>query len=179
MLLAILCCQFALGLSLYHTLPVGSVIIWTGPIEKLPEKYLECDGRLLPGDYYRNLRNVLDPSATGDFRLPDLQSQFVKGAARGFVGKRENGTIGTHSHTGQLTGGGHVHYVEGMSFCDGGGEMRGTFLNHEDGPDSRDITSFGDTNYPQGEHSHDLTVVASGTMTRPKNFRIVFAIRAI
>lgn len=84
--------------SSLYPVPVGTILIWPGPTEKIPIGYMECDGRALRKDEYAELYRILaekynaakyfDSAGTetahvspgsDSFRLPDLRERFIVG----------------------------------------------------------------------------------------------------
>ena len=69
--------------------PLGSIEIWAGSCEDLPENYMPCDGRVLFQEEYPDLYAVIGDRyvdngrpggfPTGMFRIPDLRGRFVVG----------------------------------------------------------------------------------------------------
>lgn len=67
------------------TLPVGTILSFGGPMERIPAEYLLCDGRPLKIDSYPALHEAIGFSWGGDpengrFFLPDLRGIFIRGA---------------------------------------------------------------------------------------------------
>lgn len=74
--------------------PLGTVQMWAGSVDKIPEDYRLCDGRALSsktfsalyaviGDTFNTGRNTNGSAWTappsGSFRLPDLRQRFIAG----------------------------------------------------------------------------------------------------
>ena len=91
--------------------PIGSIIMYPGDSNSLTtDKWTICDGGTLPRDGYPELFNVIgtmygDPNDV-DFNIPDLRSEFVRGAdnGRNEIGGHALGTsqadeFKSHTHT--------------------------------------------------------------------------------
>lgn len=64
--------------------PVGTIIVWPGPLSTIPNGWKLCNGEYLLGTKYQDLLSVLQDywgpfksdGATRTFRLPDLRGVF-------------------------------------------------------------------------------------------------------
>jgi hypothetical protein len=72
--------------------PIGSILSYAGPADKIPEGYLLCDGSAQKSAAYPQVFNRIgklwgdgsnDESASTDFNLPDLRGMFLRGADLG------------------------------------------------------------------------------------------------
>ena len=107
--------------------PIGSVFAFAGTTE--PSGYFECDGRNMNKSTHLALFNVIGTTfgnglgQEGDFSLPDLRGEFVRGWSNGRTGVDETRTFGSaqgdqvkqHNHTYTRTGGGAVQSGGGAS----------------------------------------------------------------
>lgn len=77
-------------------IPSGTVIMWTGTWENIPDGWVSCDGTL---------------------GTPDLRALFIRAAGSGIVDNATGGSL-THNHTGDIT---HNHdMVPGTDIAAGG-----------------------------------------------------------
>jgi phage-related tail fiber protein len=115
------------------TVPVGTMALW--PAETAPANWAECDGTKLNSVTYADLLAVIGyayggSSAEGEFALPDLRGQFVRGwdhgagvdpdayyrSARGDGGYGDR--VGTKQASANLS---HTHTVQGYTGAAGYG----------------------------------------------------------
>ncbi len=162
-------------------MPVGTILPFAGSISKIPSGWLLCDGSAYSSTYdngkYGDLFFVIETnwgngtsgtdSTTGDFNVPDLRGQFLRGvdnntgndpdaAARSesaaggntgdAVGSKQIDQYKSHAH-----GIGHIHPNErsGGSYC------------------SSDSVTLG----------YRYTSASGGTETRPKNVYVNYIIK--
>lgn len=110
-----------------NSLPVGSIILWSGPISAIPKpRFALCDGT----SYNPDTGGVVTAGTVGAIVTPDLRGRFIYGAGTGptsggpFKNPGDKGgsnaltsdlipshthTISSYSHTHTTSGGGHVH----------------------------------------------------------------------
>jgi rhizosphere induced protein len=67
---------------------IGMILYWGGSADRIPPGWMLCDGTLLTVEAYQDLYNVIGEAfgATppdGQFYLPDLRGQFVRGVDDG------------------------------------------------------------------------------------------------
>lgn len=67
-------------------LPVGSIIIWAGDQQDLPENWRVCNGKSLSKNDYSSLYSILGENWVNDqgdskdfFNIPDLRGVFLRG----------------------------------------------------------------------------------------------------
>lgn len=65
--------------SIGYPVPAGAVMAFYR--QTAPEGWLECDGQIVSATTYPNLAAALN--ASGNFALPDLRGEFIRGADRG------------------------------------------------------------------------------------------------
>ncbi|MCL1864459.1 MAG: phage tail protein [Spirochaetes bacterium] len=67
--------------------PVGSIVSFAGPENRVPEGWLVCDGRVMNKDTFGTLFDAIGFSwgkeSDDEFRLPDLRGRFLRGVNRG------------------------------------------------------------------------------------------------
>ena len=97
--------------ELANAFPVGSIIMFPGDQNALTSvNWVICDGGTLPRDAYPELFNVIgtmygDPSDL-DFNIPDLRSEFIRGADNGrnvtgghALSTNQSDEFRSHTHT--------------------------------------------------------------------------------
>ena len=65
-------------------LPVGSIVLYAGPLDQLPSGWVACDGRSLSREQYSSLFDAIgtahgDGGLQHDFNLPDPRGRFFRG----------------------------------------------------------------------------------------------------
>lgn len=80
-------------MPLNDNLPVGSIIIWPGAGNDLPNNWMVCDGAELNKNDYSELFSALrtywdndDGSSANFFNIPDLRGVFLRGVNNGREG---------------------------------------------------------------------------------------------
>jgi len=67
--------------------PVGSVMSWPGPTNKIPSNYMVCDGKELDRTQFQALFNAIGTiwggTAVNKFKIPDLRGYFLRGVDGG------------------------------------------------------------------------------------------------
>jgi hypothetical protein len=67
--------------------PIGGIIAWSGPLNKLPDNFRHCNGEQLDRTKFSELFNAIGTTWGGDgvnlFCLPDLQGFFLRGVSSG------------------------------------------------------------------------------------------------
>lgn len=144
--------------------PIGSVFAFAGTTA--PSGYLECDGRNMNRSGNEALFNAIGTTfgnglgQEGDFSLPDLRGEFIRGWSNGRTGVDETRTFGSaqgdqvkqHSHTYIQTGGGATQ---------AGGGNTGTLSQN------------------QNTGSYPLTAnIVGDDETRPRNIAMMYIIKA-
>jgi hypothetical protein len=168
--------------------PVGSIVAWSGPTNKIPSNWLVCDGRPLDrrGDY-EGLFNAIGTSwggtATDKFNIPDLRGLFLRGVDAG-AGRDPDVSSRTPVGTAPAT--------------EAGSTQQDTFASHNHNPVTispnphnhgyREPGGGGSSGQPgrqglQGATTGDANLSGSmenrgGTETRPKNAYVYWIIRA-
>jgi microcystin-dependent protein len=89
--------------------PIGTVTAFAGPIDKLPNGWLPCDGRQLHINEYKDLFAAIGWSWGGDekqgvFNIPDLRGRFLRGVDEG-TGRDPDADSRTHQISGVVIGG--------------------------------------------------------------------------
>lgn len=144
------------------TIPIGSVNYFAAITP--PVGYLECNGAVVSQATYSDLYSVIGTlynigtEGSGNFRLPDLRGEFVRGWDNGkgvdtgrTFGSKQSDEFKSHSHTTTI--------------------MIGD--NNVDGVDSTTVRS--------GDHHNETrqTAATGGTETRPRNVALLPCIKAL
>jgi microcystin-dependent protein len=73
-------------IALNDNLPIGSIIIWAGDLQGLPENWRVCNGTSLYKNEYSTLYSILGENWINDgensndfFNIPDLRGVFLRG----------------------------------------------------------------------------------------------------
>lgn len=113
--------------------PIGSIVMYTGTKEDLPEGWQLCNG---------------------ENGTPDLRNRFIKGAAT----KGSTGGSATHSHTLQ-TDGAHNHTMQATSFSHGHRLTYGgtTFRSTRGSETRKEGPSHSHSVNTAGSHSHTVS----------------------
>jgi hypothetical protein len=121
------------------SLPIGSIIMWSGAIDTRPDGWNLCDGGTYAG-----------------ILTPDLRNKFIYGAsADGHVGTEAG--VSSHSHTNSETGssGAHTHSITG-----GASGASSTAQAYSGGavgaPSSSHNHGFGQTSSADSAHTHKV-----------------------
>lgn len=171
------------ALTLNDNLPVGSIIIWAGDQQDLPENWRVCNGKSLKKTDYATLYGVLGENWVKDegynrdfFNIPDLRGVFL----RGVNDQRTDGFRDpeTNSRT-RLKGDSTLSPDQPGSF------QLGSVQNH-----SHALTAGGGSSGPRKaiaidssvNDAHDLgkppyTASTGSAETRPVNAYVYFAIK--
>lgn len=157
--------------------PIGTIVAYAGVRPPNDGTYLLCDGSSVPRARYRALAAALGEAwgrgaVPGEFRLPDLRGQFLRGVAWTSIqdpglGERVPNGRGEISSAGSTQGEQlheHKHDVR-MSF---GKPLGNDNFDYVGGPSFRQPPA--DKTLPTGS--------AGGTETRPKNAYVYYLIRA-
>jgi microcystin-dependent protein len=175
------------------TIPIGSITAYGGAVETpgqigdLKEQgWLLCDGQALKtsdqkfqvlyraiGDYWTTRRNA------GEFQVPDLRGQFLRGLDREAsvdpdgrtrsVGSRQADAFKVHSHTNSTTAvaGNHAHGIG-----TGDNDTQNGMAHRANRPNGGTSTAAA------GDHQHSLIITPEGgEETRPKNAAVHYLIR--
>ena len=114
------------ALSGFGVAPIGSITIFAGPANKVPDGWLICDGSVVLQNNYPDLFAVISSLyneagvGSGQFTLPNLSQRFPVGAQNGVIGDYAlGGTGGSASvtlktsqipaHNHGVTDPGHAH----------------------------------------------------------------------
>jgi microcystin-dependent protein len=192
--------------NVVNGVPAGSLMPFAGPAGKVPDGYLVCDGRSVAVADYPALYEAIGDAWGGDggtnFRLPDLQGRFLRGANNGTgndpdasgrtslytggntgdnVGTYQTGEVGPHNHpAGSLstnTAGSHSHNVTvDRATGVGGGSSGGDAVWQNDDAGG----SYTRSTQSAGNHSHTVTGStgnSTGSETRPINAAVTYIIK--
>lgn len=166
--------------ALNATVPAGAVMAFA--MNAAPTGWLKANGAAVSRTTYAALFAAIGTTfGAGDgsttFNLPDLRGEFLRGWDDGrgvdtgrVFGSQQAHEIQSHTHTGSTnTAGAHAHsYTAGANF---------NRLNSGAGGQTPN-NSAGLTTSTNGDHSHTLTINATGgTETRPRNRALLFCIK--
>jgi len=172
--------------------PIGSIVAWSGPTNKIPPNWLVCDGRELnrTGEFvglFNAIGTTWGGTATDKFKIPDLRGLFLRGVDGG-TNRDPDASGRTPSGTAPTT--------------DAGSTQGDAFAKHNHNPVTTTISpnphnhsyrepgGGGSSEAPghqglQGATTGDVTLSATTTMTdaggsetRPKNAYVYWIIRA-
>jgi len=125
-------------------IPTGTIVAFGGTVDRVPEGWLPCDGRVLTRAMYSGLFDAIGTAHGGDgtrFNLPDLRGRFLRGVdgeagrdpdrmtrtaanmggnAGDAVGSVEPGSVQSHSHG--VNDPGHRHRIGWCSGAPAAGE---------------------------------------------------------
>ena len=185
------------------SIPTGMVVSYAGPLSKVPDGWLHCDGRALKSTDYATLfdrigttygdgSSGLGAGSGTDFNLPDLRSEFIRGADRGrgvdanrvvgsfqdwATGVPANGFIvtlqsaGSHTHTLSSIISSNVGTAIGVQDSDG--LIRDKTFTGIKG----EFNASGDT-FVDGAHTHTISITGGGdSETRPVNTAVYYFIK--
>lgn len=145
--------------------PAGTVVAFAGDINKIPEGWVLCDGKVISRkDKYSELFNTIGTAhGQGDgsttFHLPDYRGLFLRGVLNDRSGLMDpsattRGSMNTGGNTGNKVGS-----YQGDSFGEhshNSGNLRNSssYLSYNGSgtPDSRYVSG---TTQPDGDHSHN------------------------
>jgi len=132
---------------------IGSIILWGGTEDNIPEGYLLCDGAAYPKQsaIYSELFDVIgtvhgEANNGTRFRVPDLRSKFVAGAAGGYDVAEEGGLNRVELTEDELAA--HNHGISIESTSHGHPEANVTVENADAEHDHTASSSS------RGSHSH-------------------------
>lgn len=186
--------------------PVGLITVFAGPKVQVPDGWLYCDGRALkssdfPGLFavikttYGNGSSGLGAGGGTDFNVPDLRSEFIRGADAGrgvdssrTVGSFQDWSTGVPSPSGQYimslaSAGAHTHTIKlinskSLGPAVGADDSSGFQSNvtHWRDVGTEANASLGINAF--GIHFHKVTVTGGGdSETRPVNTAVHFFIK--
>lgn len=147
-------------------IPAGTVISWAGLAA--PSGYLYCDGTAVSRSTYSALfRSIGTTWGSGDntttFNVPNLQNMFLRGNGSVAVGTYEADIFGSHTHTDL----GHIHNSLPNT----------TFMSNTAGFGVYASGAFGTANNTVAT-SYANIQASGGSETRPKNYRVLYCIKA-
>ncbi|MDR1941133.1 MAG: phage tail protein [Endomicrobium sp.] len=165
--------------------PAGTVIAFAGPVSKAPQGYLLCNGDSKSKNDYPDLYNAIGAIYGGDgnpnFKLPDFQGMFLRGAGARTITNYPNkaGVVNTTYQAAQLGAfqgdtirniSGTFTYGEGVEFLDGSG----VFYSDDYGSG----TAAGGTSYQNARVKLDASrVVPISVENRPANYSVNYYIK--
>ena len=134
--------------------PVGTIIAFAGPADKLPEGWLLCDGSDYDGSssLYAPLFDVIGNTwgTNGtNFKVPDLRGQFLRGLnttgsgtdANRTLGSSQGGAIQSHNHT--ASQGSHSHTFYDAFWNENKSAPAGSPIIYENNPTDTDNVGGG------------------------------------
>jgi microcystin-dependent protein len=186
--------------------PVGTIVPFAGPENKIPAGWKNCDGSLLDENEYSQLYAVLGKAwggNTNNFNLPDLRGRFLRGvddasgndpnaSSRTAInsGGNEGDKVGSvqeegfksHNHTGTTeTDGAHKHTGHTTKRADNYDNDRPhNFLTYADPKNEDPYYTETDLaiNNTGSDHDHKLKVDDTGdNETRPINAAVYYIIK--
>ena len=159
------------GNSVYlPRMPIGTVISFAG--QNVPEGWLACDGTLysISDPQYSQLFSVLGYSwggTGGNFRVPDLRGQFLRGWSNG-SGEDPDAGARTAKYAGGVTAD-SVGSFQNDAFRS---HLHGLEIRHVGLPSSSNLVTY--TLQPTGGFSQDNTKLNGGAESRGKNAYVFF-----
>jgi microcystin-dependent protein len=176
--------------------PIGSILVWAGPTNKIPPNYRLCNGDALDRTKNALLFDAIGTSWGGDganlFNLPDLQGVFLRGVSGtsgrdpdagdrsspvpsapnpgnhgNNVGSFQPDSMQSHAHAANLQRN-SISGSNNTKDCDGGGDK----FNSDPGLGSLTLTIGNPIATSAGEPRH-------GAETRPKNAYVFYIIRVL
>jgi microcystin-dependent protein len=180
--------------------PVGTIVAFAGPKNKIPAGWLPCDGTSYDGSSpdYKQLYDVIGTAwgSTGgsQFNVPDLRGMFLRGVdetadvdpdkntrtakiggnSGNLVGSYQLDKFKQHNHTGTTsTDGAHTHDFRSYNanFNHTGSATEGSTKDDEDGTfDANNMV------LSAGDHSHTIPN-DGGSETRPVNAYVYYIIK--
>jgi hypothetical protein len=193
-----------------RTVPAGTIAAFGGGTNAIPDGWLLCDGRPINKELHPDLFQAIGyawgdgysgPNKFGDFNLPDLRGQFLRGVSgsrsdgRGDpdAGSREQpvrgGNAGNQVGSIQRPGtakpsgfsiaaeeaGQHVHNWKGFRKVQGDGGVEVQSRKWDPIPKAKDPLEK--TTDDQGKHSHPVVVSGWDTETRVQNVYVNYIIK--
>ena len=151
--------------------PTGTIFPFAGAETNIPGGYLECDGSQKSSTTYSTLSNLLGSTynngqtpSSGNFFLPDLRGQFIRGWDHGanVDSGRTRGSVQTDDNKS------HTHTVASSSITNSGGDhghaIRPIRLNQSNG--SVNITLGSGQSYNVGYANNDNALVAANNAVK-------------
>jgi len=157
-----------------NVMPVGSILMFPGPLVKLPHGWFECNGYEYDIADYGDLFDIIGytygtPSVLSKFKLPDLRGYFVRGLQTSTnsssldygrsLGNIQEDLIKTHQHA--STG--------NKSLVETGGTTLSQWQNT--GTPAAWAGTVNSDNLLQGNN------IGGGIETRPKNIALIYCIK--
>jgi microcystin-dependent protein len=183
------------------SIPSGMVVSFSGPLAKVPDGWLPCDGRALKssdfptlfdriGTTYGNGSTGMGAGSGTNFNVPDLRSEFIRGLDSG-RGVDVNRTVGSSQDWAtslpvnpfslQLSAGGSHSHSANLLNRNGIGSvyMGGTSATVRDNAIgfSLNAGSYSGSTKTDGIHTHSITFTGGDTETRPVNTAVYFFIK--
>lgn len=168
--------------------PVGAIMPFAGPSNKVPAGWLLCDGQsVAKTGVYEKLYQAIGTAwgdDGGNFKVPDLRGVFLRGINNGrtdtyadpsnrTVGSFQDEDFKSHNHTGTTnTDGSHKHKLDNFDLDPGDSNGSGDYDIWEEGSSDPGYTKT------DGNHSHSFsTNQEGGNETRPVNAGVNFIIK--
>lgn len=143
----------------YGPLSIGTVLLWAGSTEALPEGWLLCNGQKVSRSGYPELHRVIgsvygNAGDGAEFVLPDLTQRFPLGAAGSMPGKP-----GGSATLPPLPA--HVHPLAGLTgpIANGGEASRAPYYTRDDNQgwsNGVHLRVDGGSSTQEGQHRHEL-----------------------
>lgn len=168
-----------------ETAPIGSIVAWAGPKNKIPDGWRECNGALVNKNDFPVLADRIGTywgsTATDKIALPDLAGYFLRGVDDSVTGVKRDPDPGKR----RPTGGGtptdvgstqpaalqdHTHALPSKRLeASGGSGFEGNGHDSNSNPNG----NFGGARNSEGVRESDLV----GGETRPANAYVYWIIR--
>lgn len=146
-----------------ETLPVGSIVVWSGTIATVPINFGLCDGTNgtpdLRDKFVIGAGNLYSPTNTGGSKDAEVIAHTHTGttASNGSHSHTAStGSAGSHGHTGSAnSAGNHRHSIGAYS-----SDVRtGAYVNADEYSNRTNYTDYA------GAHTHTLTINSAGAHT--------------
>jgi hypothetical protein len=155
-------------------LPIGSIVMWGGEKNKVPNGWLVCDGGTYTRKQYPLLADMIganfgqpeNPNA--DFYVPDLRGRFVRGVDEG-LGRDPDRDAREDMRSKKVVGG-KVGSVQNDDF-----RSHTHSYEHPLGSENSDKHFYSGNHWRPGPHNTSAT---GGKETRPVNAYLFFIIKA-
>lgn len=180
--------------------PVGTIIAYAGPTNKIPYGWALCDGSSKDGTsaQWKQLYDIIGTGWGGSgtaYNLPDLRGRFLRGVDGGAgrdddrasrtasnaggntgdnVGTAQGDAFRSHNHGGGTSTSGNHNHGYNCPNCDAGG-MDVQWQGTKDAPKNNEYSTWVATG-DAGNHSHTINA-DGGNETRPENAAVYYIIK--
>ena len=133
----------------------GTVIMWGGTVDNVPEGYLLCNGAAYNKNTYYKLFDAIGTihggSGNPNFRVPDLRDRFIVGAGSQYTTADEGGSNTVVLTESELPT--HTHIIENRDLSHNHG-LSGPGVTASVEDDNTSLSVSGSTNDNTGRHVH-------------------------